>query len=107
LTANTWGYGATTEYVGRVKQDAAFLDRFIPFTWEIDEQLELATCSSKEWCKRVQGIRARVKAKGLKVLVTPRASYKGASLLEVGFTFTEIENMLFSAMSKEQWEMVK
>ncbi len=112
LTANTWGQGATSEYVGRVRQDAAFLNRFVKLYWDIDESLELATCGSTEqavkWCKRVQLLRSRVKAKGLKVLVTPRATYYGVALLEAGDSWEEVEQaVIASEMSKDQWEGVR
>ncbi len=108
LTANTWGLGATNDYVGRMKQDAAFLDRFAKLHWPIDEDLELATAPIEAWTRRVQQIRANVKAKGLKVLVTPRASYYGAALLQAGLTQDEAEeSCLKAAMSDDQWRSVQ
>jgi MoxR-like ATPase len=38
--ANTNGQGATAEYSGAMKQDAAFLDRFAILTWDYDTELE-------------------------------------------------------------------
>ena len=108
LTANTWGYGATNDYVGRMKQDAAFLDRFVRLFWDIDEDLERATCPNSKWVSRVQAVRANVKAKGIKVLVTPRASYYGAALLQAGLSWEETETaILRAAMTQEQWASVK
>jgi cobaltochelatase CobS len=109
LTANTWGHGATNEYVGRMKQDAAFLDRFpARIFWDIDEDLELATAPDTKWTKRVQQVRANVKAKGVKVLVTPRASYGGAALLAAGLSWEETEaSALKGAMTLDQWNSVK
>jgi adenylate kinase len=108
LTANTWGLGATNDYVGRMKQDAAFLDRFAKLHWPIDEDLELATAPIEAWTRRVQEIRANVKTKGLKVLVTPRASYYGAALLQAGLTQEETEeSVLKAAMSDDQWRSVQ
>ncbi len=108
LTANTWGLGATNDYVGRMKQDAAFLDRFAKLFWPIDEDLELATAPIEAWTRRVQEIRANVKTKGLKVLVTPRASYYGAALLQAGLTQEEAEeSCLKAAMSDDQWRSVQ
>lgn len=105
--ANTFGHGATHEYVGRLKLDAAFLKRFAFLSWEYDESLELATCPNKDWCKRVQAIRAKVKARGIRVLVTPRESYIGADLLAAGIEQSEVENMTIrSGMTAEQWEQV-
>jgi len=107
LTANTWGLGGTTDYVGRVKQDAAFINRFVQLYWPIDEELELATCPNPEWAKRVQKVRAKVKAKGLKVMVTPRQSYQGAALLAQGLEQDVVESMVLKgSMTDEQWQEV-
>lgn len=108
LTANTWGFGATNDYVGRNKQDAAFLDRFVRLYWDTDEELEKATCPDTAWCLRVQEIRHRVKEKGIKVLVTPRASYYGAALLAVGLPREQVEEIVLKgAMTADQWESVR
>ena len=66
--ANTWGLGATNDYVGILKLDAAFLDRFVQIFWDVDEGLEMVTVGDTEWTKVVQGYRARIKAKGIKVI---------------------------------------
>lgn len=106
--ANTWGLGATNDYVGRLKMDAAFLDRFVSCPWPIDEKLELVTCPNIEWAKRVQAYRATVRRIGIKVLVTPRASYYGAALLEAGLSMEEVEAATVrKGMTDEQWEVVK
>jgi hypothetical protein len=105
--ANTWGLGATNDYVGRFKMDAAFNDRFVQLAWSIDEDLESATCGNAEWSKRVQAIRARVKALGIKVVVSPRASYFGAALLAAGLPQDDVERMtLRKAMTDDQWSSV-
>jgi hypothetical protein len=105
LTANTWGLGGTTDYVGRLKQDAAFINRFVSLHWNIDEDLESATCPLPQWAKRVQQVRAKVKAKGIKVMVTPRQSYQGAALLAAGFEQSEVESIILrQSMTSEQWE---
>ncbi len=107
LTANTWGHGATDDYVGRLKQDKAFLNRFVLLPWEIDEDLEMATCADSKWCARVQAIRAKVKSLGIKVLVTPRASYYGAALIESGIDRKEVEvYTMGAAMTPAQWSSV-
>jgi len=106
--ANTWGLGATNDYVGRLKLDAAFLDRFVSLAWDVDAALELATSTNKEWTLRVQAVRAKVKAQGIKVLVTPRASYYGAALLEAGLGQAEVEfATLRKGMTDAQWELVR
>lgn len=108
LTANTWGAGATHEYVGRNKLDMAFLKRFAFISWEYDEALEQATCGNVSWAKRVQAIRAKVKARGIRVLVTPRESYIGAQLLAVGMSQSDVEDATIrSGMTADQWNSVK
>lgn len=106
--ANTMGAGATAEYVGRLKLDGAFLDRWVPLEWNYDEALELATAGNDKWVRRVQVIREKVKSRGLRgVLITPRASYMGARMLAAGFdqTFTE-SAILASRMTPDQWAQV-
>lgn len=105
--ANTWGLGATIEYVGRLKMDAAFLDRFVQLEWAVDENLEMATAPNTEWTSRVQTLRARAKAKGLKVMITPRSSYDGAALLEQGLPQDLVERMTMrKGMSQMDWEAI-
>jgi len=95
--ANTYGNGASREYVGALQLDAATLDRFAMLAWEYDEGLEtdIATATYKAaggsdaavltaWLGKVR--KARAKAAELKVrhIVSPRASIVGADLLASG-----------------------
>ena len=105
--ANTYGLGADATYVGRMRQDGAFLDRFVKLDWAYDEELERATCPNAAWCAHVQAIRANVTRQGLQVIVSPRASYDGAALLAHGLTWDETEEAtLRGAMTTEQWRSV-
>ena len=106
--ANTWGLGQSTDYVGRMKQDAAFLDRFCQLDWPYDESFELAISGNPEWAKRVQGLRRKAKAKGLKVIISPRASIYGARLLASGVKQSLVEQVtLRKGMTQEQWESIQ
>lgn len=95
--ANTYGTGASREYVGALQLDAATLDRFAMLAWEYDEALEhdlaMATYEAsggtdptvaEGWIAKVR--RARSKAQALKVrhVISPRASIVGADLLASG-----------------------
>jgi len=106
--ANTFGAGATADYVGRTRIDAAFLQRFgARLTWAYDEALETALTGDAAWSARVQNARAKAKANGLKVLITPRASINGRKLMSVGFTADEVANMTYLAdLSPDQRRMV-
>lgn len=105
---NTWGYGATSDYIGRNKLDSAFLDRFIRLNWTYDEQLERAVAANDEWVDYVQGCRQRAAEKGLKVVISPRASIHGAKLLAAGFKRSDVIDLtLKNGMTPDQWNNVK
>jgi cobaltochelatase CobS len=106
--ANTWGQGGTAEYVGRMKHDAALLSRFVKLPWPYDEALERTLCANEAWCDYVQHVRRNVLARGLKVAITPRASYDGASLLAAGVEYATVcAATLREGMSDAQWDEVR
>lgn len=105
--ANTWGSGATHEYVGRNKLDSASLDRFAMLAWDYDEELERNTSGNVEWCRKVQAIRAKVAQHGIKHIVSPRATYDGAALLASGMTEANVLTMLVrKGLTDAQWSQV-
>lgn len=100
--ANTYGTGATRAFVGRNQLDAATLDRFVIVEIGIDEVLEEAltlgafadnVALAKEWLAKVRGWRKSVEAQNLQVIVSPRASIEGATLLRVGFSMDATAEM--------------
>lgn len=105
---NTWGTGATAEYVGRNRLDAAFLSRFpVKIEWTYDENLELAMTGNREWTRRVQRARQKARAAGLKIMVDPRHSMAGAALIAAGFTEDEAADLTFLAgLSPDQRNML-
>ena len=107
-TANTWGLGATADYVGRSKIDAAFLSRFpVRLHWQYDTALEIAINGNPEFARRVQAARERARAAGLKVLIDPRATIAGAALIAGGFTHDEAAAMTYLAnLSDDQKRLV-
>lgn len=107
--ANTTGMGGTTEYSGRMKQDAAFLDRFNYLAWELDEVLEDAFTSNKAWLAVVRHVRYRVIAQGFKdAFISPRASVKGQKLLAIGMPIDKVmKSVLQKGMTNAQWDQVK
>jgi len=101
--ANTWGYGATFDYVGRNKLDAASLDRFVRLAWPYDESLERALATDTDWCAYVQKCRLIASQKGLKVVISPRATYHGCALLETGMSKRDVANaVLLAGLTDEQ-----
>jgi hypothetical protein len=106
--ANTFGLGATSDYVGRTKMDGAFLDRFAFISWDIDEQMETSICGNESWSKRVQYLRANAKRNGIKVIISPRASVYGAKLLASGMDQTTVETICVKrAMTTDQWQGIQ
>ena len=108
-TANTWGLGATADYVGRSKIDAAFLSRFpVRIGWDYDEKLEQAICGNPHFAKRVQAARRKGREAGIKVLIDPRASIAGAALIAAGMTDVEAAEMTYLAnLSADQRRMIE
>jgi hypothetical protein len=97
-TANTWGLGATADYVGRVKIDAAFLSRFpVKISWPYDEPFELAIAGDRAWTLRVQHARKAARAAGLKVIIDPRHSIAGSALIQSGFTPDQAAELTYLA----------
>jgi cobaltochelatase CobS len=114
-SANTYGNGATAEYVGRQVIDGSTLNRFVKMDMQIDEIMEAGIVgdlsvdadAGRSWLEIVRRARINVSAHGLKVIVSPRDSYHGARLLNTGFTFQECVPMTFaSGLKPEQFAKV-
>lgn len=95
---NTYGNGATAEYVGRNPIDGATLDRFAFFNVDIDESVEdamlagysLPSAIARTWVTAVRKSRQNVGEAGLRVIVSPRATANGASLLQQGMDIEKV-----------------
>jgi len=112
---NTYGNGATAQYVGRNPIDGATKDRFVFMDILIDENIEDAMVASTgldvrkatKWTMIVRQCRKNVADFGLQVIVSPRASENGAHLLDAGFTFREaIDMTVLKGAKPEQAEKI-
>jgi hypothetical protein len=92
-TANTYGNGGSTQYVGSCQMDAATLDRFTFLEWNYDEELEREIGTNHEWTERVFALRAAAARLNSRLIISPRATFEGAALIASGFTFEETEKM--------------
>jgi SpoVK/Ycf46/Vps4 family AAA+-type ATPase len=109
-SANTFGQGANRQYVGRNQLDAATLDRFVVLPWLVDAELEQlfagTSAAGKKWYQSVVKVRSEVEKEGLRVLVTPRATMRGAALIEAGMSVQKAADLalfnLFPA-DKRDW----
>lgn len=97
-SANTFGNGANPQYVGRNQLDAATLDRFTTIVWNVDEKLEFDMVTNYKfgtaWLDVVRKLRNKANADQMRVLITPRATVKGAQLLELKMEFEEVLDMV-------------
>jgi len=124
---NTFGTGASRQYVGRNQQDAASLDRFAVLVWDYDERLESAILGhpapvnaptpetimpvkdsekvhamSADWLVYVQRIRRAVEKLSVRHVVSPRASIMGTKLLAAGWSRKAVEtSCLFKGLDAE------
>lgn len=94
-TANTYGNGASRQYVGRNQLDAATLDRFATLDWNIDDRIEAALAGTseagKKWLRVVRAVRTKVLDElELRVVISPRATQRGALALEAGLPFDDV-----------------
>lgn len=108
MCMNTYGTGASREYVGRNQLDGASLDRFAFIEMPYDEAMEMqaATAINSEavsWVHTVQAFRRKVEAAGIRHIVSPRASIKGANLLKHGVSVESItKSLLHKGLSTDQ-----
>jgi len=113
-TGNTWGNGATAQYVGRSAIDGATLDRFVRIMVDVDENVEdamvdgvLPSTELALWKNVVRTARKNCEANGLRVMVTPRSMKHGAMLIAGGFTMQEAVDATFGAgLDKVQYDKV-
>lgn len=87
--ANTWGHGATMEYMGRNALDGATLDRYAFVPMDYDAEMEAKVVAQKHparatWPLVVQQARAAVRELQIRHVISPRASFNGAALLDAG-----------------------
>jgi cobaltochelatase CobS len=109
--ANTYGQGASRQYVGRNQLDAATLDRFAVLDWPVDEGLEAAMVGLPApapaldvargglldpagWLGRVRAVRAAVEKQQVRAVVSPRATQAGVALLAAGVGRFWVEEMV-------------
>jgi len=109
MAGNTYGTGASRQYVGRQQLDDATLDRFAFLEIDYDETLERSVACSiweeaSDWVSEVQGFRAKVKANNIRHIVSPRATFAGCKLFKAGALDSTIikEAVLYKALSADQ-----
>ena len=111
-TANTFGNGATAEYVGRNPIDKAFVDRFSMLEVNYDPKVEeamlasvvgLPTQTADKWLQVVRKCRQNAETYGLKVIVSPRATIHGAKWLRNSVSMQRtVEMVILKGLKADQ-----
>lgn len=96
--ANTFGRGATMEYVGRNAQDEAGRSRWYYVNIDYDEGMEekLAMMHSSPeisvpWCRYVRAVRGAVMKLKERQIISQRSTIKGAKALAAGVSRAKVE----------------
>jgi len=111
--ANTWGNGATPDFVGRNKLDLATKKRFFMLAWDYDESIEeqIADAKTAEELAIVcelQKYRAKARKLELRVSITPRDSMYGVRLLRAGMSLDEIlQGLVFADLDEATSSKIK
>jgi len=93
-SANTYGSGATAQYIGSQGLNAATLDRFVFLDFPYDEKLERCIAPNAPWARHVQAMRLKANSLGIQRVISPRATIQGGHLINSGaFTWEEVEQM--------------
>ncbi len=106
---NTYGHGATSDYVGRTRIDAATLDRFAFVAIGYDEDVEHQMAGQRpEWARYVQNARAAVQEHGIRHVISPRATEQGARMLEAGIPMPDVvDAVLRKGLDADQWRKIE
>lgn len=97
----------------RMKQDAAFRDRFTYLEWPIDDALEGAIAAAYGddwgWLDMVRRYRRNAERAGIKDFeVTPRAVDRGLAMLKAGVALADvIECCVRKGLNKDAWAKVE
>lgn len=102
--ANTYGTGASRQYVGRNQLDESTLDRFRigQIEMDYDADVEAALCPDDDLRARLTGYRARVRGAGLRRVVSMRFVRDAYLMKQVGFGDADIDEALFKGWSADE-----
>ena len=104
---NTWGNGATADYVGRFKQDAASMSRFVRVFIDYDEAIEI-DLGPADIVDRVWKLRAACTTLGIRHVVSTRMIIFAKLAREQGVTRREIDrDILFAGLDEAAITQVK
>lgn len=105
---NTIGTGANQQYIGRNPIDGATMDRFRFVDWYNFEELERHISGNNDWTNKVIKLRKEADKKGLKIIISARASIQGSKLLANGMQEDKVLDVcIFNKCSETEKEILK
>ena len=103
---NTWGTGASADYVGRFKQDAAAMNRFVRVYIDYDRTLE-ARLGESDIVERVHAVRHAVNELRIKHVVSTRAIVQMQAARAVGMDNAQLDrDILFAGLDDGQVQRI-
>jgi len=107
-SANTFGAGASMQYIGRNRMDAATIDRFSYVYTDYDENLEQQLCCVPQWCDYVHQIRKYTREFNIPIVVSTRAIISGAKLVNAGMPVDDVcEKLIWRGLPQSDIEKIK
>lgn len=104
---NTYGNGATADYVGRYKQDAASMSRFVKVYIGYDARVE-SRCGSKDIVTRVQAVRRACDSLSIRHIVSTRMIIQAEAARGAKATKREIDrDIIFAGLDDDAIAQVK
>jgi len=107
--ANTFGTGATRQYVGRNQLDESTLDRFRigQIEMDYDADVEAALCPDAELRERLTAYRHKARAASLRRVVSMRFVRDAYLMKQAGFSHARIDKALFMGWTADEVAKVK
>ena len=104
---NTWGNGASADYVGRYKQDAAAMSRFVKVLIDYDRKLE-AQLGDADIVAHIHKVRDAVNAIGIRHVVSTRMIVQAQAAREVGIKNAIIDrDIVFAGLDDDAIKQIK
>lgn len=104
---NTWGNGADAEYVGRYKQDAAAMNRFVRVFIGYNESVERAL-ADKDICERAWQVRKACDTLGIKHVVSTRTIKLMQKARDGGVARRSLDaDILFAGLNEDTIKQIK
>jgi len=110
IGGNTWGKGENRIYCGRNQLDGATTNRFAKINWDYDEEAEFDWVGQDKasWVSYVQAVRHAASDHQMRLVISPRQSLHGATLLRAGMDAQTVADItLWNDMSDDEQVRLK